>query len=204
MSTTISALPAATALTGTEALPIVQGGTTKRLDPDQLIDYINSYFESTPLAADQGGTGVTSIAALLTALIGAGAYAKSNAVGTVSQTGGVPTGAIIGTATNANGTYTKWTDGTMVCTRTVALGSVSISTVGGSIFYQTFGAIPFAATFSAAPVVQMSAISSGGLAWVAMGSALPSTTATQAYFVVVPVSGTYTVTVQLTASGRWF
>lgn len=36
-------------------------------------------------------------------------------VGTVSQSGGVPTGAIIETGTNANGTYIKYACGTMIC-----------------------------------------------------------------------------------------
>ncbi|WP_256580326.1 hypothetical protein [Pseudomonas sp. Irchel s3f7] len=70
---------------------------------------------TTALSAALGGTGVTSIAALLAALQAAGAYGKSNAVGAVSQAGGIPTGAIVDTATNANGTYMKLLDGTMIC-----------------------------------------------------------------------------------------
>lgn len=70
---------------------------------------------TTALSILQGGTGVTTTAALLTALIAAGAYAKSNAVGTVSQSGGIPTGAIVEKGSNANGSYTKYLDGTMIC-----------------------------------------------------------------------------------------
>ncbi len=36
-------------------------------------------------------------------------------LGTVSQVGGVPTGAVIESGTNANGTYVKFADGTMIC-----------------------------------------------------------------------------------------
>jgi hypothetical protein len=36
-------------------------------------------------------------------------------VGTVSQTGGVPTGALIETGTNANGEFIRWADGTQIC-----------------------------------------------------------------------------------------
>jgi hypothetical protein len=36
-----------------------------------------------------------------------------NTVGTVSQSGGVPTGAIVERGSNANGQYTKWADGTL-------------------------------------------------------------------------------------------
>lgn len=42
-------------------------------------------------------------------------FHNANIVGTVSQTSGTPTGAIIETGSNANGTYTKYADGTMIC-----------------------------------------------------------------------------------------
>lgn len=42
-------------------------------------------------------------------------YNQSSILGTVSQSGGIPTGAVIETATNANGTYIKYADGTLVC-----------------------------------------------------------------------------------------
>lgn len=38
-------------------------------------------------------------------------------VGTVSQSGGVPTGAIIERGSNANGDYVRFADGTQVCTK---------------------------------------------------------------------------------------
>lgn len=48
------------------------------------------------------------------------AVAKENLgieyVGTVSQTAGVPTGAIIERGSNVNGEYVKYADGTMICT----------------------------------------------------------------------------------------
>ena len=39
-------------------------------------------------------------------------FSRSNIVGTVSQSGGVPTGAIIERGSNVNGEYTKYADGT--------------------------------------------------------------------------------------------
>lgn len=70
---------------------------------------------TTALAVSMGGTGVTSMAALLTALQGAGAYSRSNAVGAVGQTSGTPTGAVIERGSNANGEYTRYADGTQEC-----------------------------------------------------------------------------------------
>lgn len=42
-------------------------------------------------------------------------YHTGSILGTVSQASGVPTGAIIETGTNSNGTYVKYADGTMLC-----------------------------------------------------------------------------------------
>lgn len=42
-------------------------------------------------------------------------YTSQNILGTVSQSGGVPTGAIIERGENANGRYTKYADGTLIC-----------------------------------------------------------------------------------------
>ena len=43
--------------------------------------------------------------------------ATDNILGPVSQTGGVPTGAIIERGANANGDYVRFADGTQICTR---------------------------------------------------------------------------------------
>ena len=56
---------------------------------------------TTQLSLAQGGTGKTSMGAA--------------AVGTVSQSGGVPTGAIIEIGSNANGEYVKFANGTQIC-----------------------------------------------------------------------------------------
>ena len=41
-------------------------------------------------------------------------FKQSNILGTVSESGGVPTGAIIETGSNSNGFYQKFADGTMI------------------------------------------------------------------------------------------
>jgi len=43
------------------------------------------------------------------------AFRRGNILGTVSQAGGVPAGAIIERGSNANGEYIKWADGTLEC-----------------------------------------------------------------------------------------
>lgn len=48
-------------------------------------------------------------------------YKRKNILGPVSQTAGIPTGAIIERGSNANGEYIKLADGTLVCTASVAI-----------------------------------------------------------------------------------
>lgn len=48
-------------------------------------------------------------------------YDQTHILGTVSQTAGVPTGAIIECGSNANGNYMRLADGTIICTRTIAI-----------------------------------------------------------------------------------
>lgn len=52
---------------------------------------------------------------------GAGTVVMQAILGTVSQAGGVPTGAIVEAGSNANGQYSRWADGTQICTRQVTV-----------------------------------------------------------------------------------
>lgn len=62
---------------------------------------------TTALSVAQGGTGGKTQAAARTGL-GLGAAAVAAIAGTVSQSGGVPTGAIIERGSNANGEYVRY------------------------------------------------------------------------------------------------
>ena len=66
-------------------------------------------------------------------------YAKGNILGTVSQSGGVPTGAIIQRGSNANGEFVRYADGTQI-----ANGEVLLTFPSGSA-----EADPFVVTFPA-------------------------------------------------------
>lgn len=48
-------------------------------------------------------------------------YHTGNLLGTVSESAGVPTGAVIERGSNANGEYVKFADGTMICTHRLDL-----------------------------------------------------------------------------------
>ncbi len=77
---------------------------------------------------------------------------RRNVVGPVSAAGGVPTGAVIEQGSNANGAYTRFADGTQICTvaRTVDL----TTTASGALYRDAdaFGVWTFPASFAAPPV----------------------------------------------------
>ncbi|WP_233544967.1 DUF2793 domain-containing protein [Pseudooceanicola sediminis] len=51
-------------------------------------------------------------------------FTQASVVGPVAQTGGTPSGAVIESGSNANGEYTRWADGTQICTN----GNAAITT----------------------------------------------------------------------------
>jgi hypothetical protein len=55
-------------------------------------------------------------------------FNQGNIVGTVSQSAGVPTGGIIESGSNANGEFTKFADGTMICRFNAATSSGGATT----------------------------------------------------------------------------
>ena len=72
-------------------------------------------------------------------------FKQSNILGTVSESGGVPTGAIIERDSNANGEYVKYADGTMICTGIISgslSGIVSTNLIGNFTFPASFVTSP--------------------------------------------------------------
>jgi hypothetical protein len=132
------------------------------------------------------------------------AYDRNNVIGTVSQSGGVPTGSAMEAGSNANGNFEKFADGSMICTRTVSLGSVAVTAANGSLFNALVGSLSYPATFISAPVVMISVVAPSGSMWASGGSAFPGTTATQAFLILSPTSTTAAINIQFVAVGRWF
>lgn len=65
---------------------------------------------------------------------GSQAYVRDNILGTVSESSGVPTGAIIERGSNANGEYVKYADGTLICVTSDQNVDLSVGFAGSSIF----------------------------------------------------------------------
>ncbi|MBO9473794.1 DUF2793 domain-containing protein [Shimia sp. R10_1] len=63
-------------------------------------------------------------------------------VGTVSESGGVPTGAVIEQGSNTNGAFTKWADGTMICAQALDLSFDAVHRLAADWNYPAVFAMP--------------------------------------------------------------
>lgn len=123
-------------------------------------------------------------------------------VGTVSQSGGVPTGAIIEYGRNANGEYVRFADGTQIC-KNIFTVSLVISTgyYGGFISPATVWNFP--ANFASVGVPAVNGTSAG---YSAFGCVVGSTTQSSAeVFLTSALSVTSSTRyIAVTAIGRWY
>lgn len=144
------------------------------------------------------GTNTTQIATM--------AAIQARLLGTVSQSGGVPTGTIFETGgTLATGKWTKYANGDMVWHRRLST-TTTISTGVGSLFYSgVIAATAFGISFVGdVPTVQITSEDSLGTTW-SSASSPPTLTNAPAFYLFAPtstVSRTYIV--NLTAYGKWF
>ena len=142
-------------------------------------------------------------------------YESGNLLGTVSQTAGVPTGAVFERGSNANGSYTKFADGTMICYHTFSVGSIVAA--GAGTFDNPYRSNPnvtwtFPAAFSAVPVVVMRpAPPAGAAAFSARRRAFTTSAAVNViacYQIAAVRMGSHATadvfTIDATATGRWF
>ncbi|WP_268797505.1 pyocin knob domain-containing protein [Pseudomonas huanghezhanensis] len=129
------------------------------------------------------------------------AYSRGTILGGVGQTNGTPTGAIIERGSNANGEYTKFADGTMIC-KFSAGPTVSVTNAYGVGYYgQVVWTFP--ATFAAAPYTGLSIQGSARVT----PSAYAAATNSQVTFYALDVQGSAAVqpyACHWIAIGRWF
>jgi len=69
---------------------------------------------------------------------GSQVYSRDNILGTVSESSGVPTGAVIERGGNANGDFVKYADGTVICTRLIEHDFSSAGNTGNYDFPVAF------------------------------------------------------------------
>ncbi|MGF6594353.1 phage tail protein [Pseudomonas sp. 2835] len=152
---------------------------------------------TTALSVAQGGTGGNTAAAGRAGL-GLGTAATANAVGTVSQSGGVSTGAIIERGSNASGRYTKFADGTMICSATLNF-SQAVTFAQDGLFIGATPTFGFPAAFIAPPQFTFSA-----RAQTVFTQPNAVTATTYQGLVMSMTSRTITADFVMTAQGRWY
>ncbi|KAA8610013.1 DUF2793 domain-containing protein [Salipiger aestuarii] len=117
-------------------------------------------------------------------------YGPGNLLGTVSQSGGTPTGAVIESGSNANGRYVRYADGTQVCTRT-ATSSASAD-----------ASWTFPAAFASATDLAVT-ITGRAASGVAIGTARVPGTASTGWAAYNTSGSRVAVSCSLVAIGRW-
>lgn len=129
-------------------------------------------------------------------------FNQGNVVGTVSQSGGVPTGAVVERGSNANGEYIRFADGTQICTGRT--GSVDIISGESAEFSKTLPA-----AFSGAIRLSFMQSTVHGDSKAAATTCGRSTTAPTGGTVYLRAASTligtaFSVSFDIIAIGRWF
>lgn len=127
------------------------------------------------------------------------AYDRSNILGTVSQSSGAPSGAIIETITNANGTAVKFANGTMIC-----LWQTSGFVLNANS-YGNFGPYTLPATFISTSSVVPAGTAIPNTTYDFFGIAVVNVTSTNTFVIVIRNGATaQSASANLIFIGRWF
>lgn len=127
-------------------------------------------------------------------------YTQRSAVGAVSQSAGMPTGALIERNFNANGEYARFADGTQICYFT---GSVSVASLATSLMTFT---LPVTFSGTAIPLASIREVFSGGAAGsLQIKNVALNPTNTQCQVALYNGYGsTLTPTTSVIVIGKWF
>jgi hypothetical protein len=175
---------------------------------DALIAVLNE------LAADadtsKNAAAASAVAAAASETAAEAAAATLVILGTVSQSGGVPTGAVMqnldvlatsSVDTHSGGKCVRFAGGLQICWSQSAL-TRTITNASGSLYTSAAQTFNFPATFAAAPIVTPIAMNAtGAVVWAAGND--PTTTAASNLY-LMSVSNTATARIAYIAVGRWF
>lgn len=107
---------------------------------------------------------------------------------------------IVSSGSNSNGNWTKFADGTMICTGAVVRTVPMTSSLSTGFFYGSY-TVDFPATFATAPVVNHTQFAAARLLF---SAGHPNTTTAQAFaYVVGAINETLAMNIGFTAIGRW-
>ena len=125
---------------------------------------------------------------------------RSTLLGTVAQTGGVPTGGVIERGSNANGEYVRLADGSQICT-VGNLSAANASTSLGSVFRSADVAWTFPAAFVNATHLTIQVDCDDADAW---GASNTITATTANIRVISAITKASALNARAMAIGRWF
>lgn len=129
-------------------------------------------------------------------------YHQNNIVGTVSQSGGIPTGAIVQRGSNANGEFVRVADGTQICWLNQTAG-FSAPAAYGSGLYRSAKTVDYPAAFNSNSFITGGGWASDNAAegWCVLRNSSASSGVLQ-YF--TPTASPSSREVRATVFGRWF
>lgn len=128
-------------------------------------------------------------------------YAQHTAVGTVTQSNGAPTGALIERGSNANGEYVRYADGTQICWTTGG-PYIDVNTAAGAVFKSSvIGSWIFPASFLSVATITITASAQSDDRWV---NAFAFNTASAVVNHFGYAQSSNLVGTRLMAVGRWF
>jgi len=131
-------------------------------------------------------------------------YHRLNVVGTVSESGGVPTGALIERGSNSNGEYARWADGTQICWHTHTQTLTWEAYGSGTGLYQTDPALwVYPAEFTGAPALATIVEPDNVPMFCLLNANTPSAASYRAAGPANP-GGTTSRTFHSLAIGRWY
>lgn len=126
-------------------------------------------------------------------------YTTANAVSSVAN------GGLIESGSTANGTYTKWADGTMHASLVISKPAINTNVAFGPLFYSgdLVAATPYAAAFISMPAVSVFVTSIGYGGVFACADNRGVATASPRLVLLSPRVYTSDCIIEITARGRW-
>jgi hypothetical protein len=134
-------------------------------------------------------------------------FGKDNILGTVSQTSGTPTGALMEHGTNINGEYWRFAGGLQICIGNIQPGSVGLSANGACFISsapQGGNALPAVFLAGTTPSFESFLRTDQGVAWLTGAVAGSTTNFPQSYLMSAGGTTLTGTRIDMLAVGRWF